>query len=75
MTIDYTTSSYKLQGFVQLIEQYSDRFMLSTDSGYGLSVESAALALYEIIDLLSPETAAKVAFQNYERLIELQPPT
>lgn len=49
--------------------------MLSTDSGYGLSVESAALALYEIIDLLSPETAAKVAFQNYERLIELQPPT
>lgn len=68
-------SSYKLQDFVQLIEQHSDRFMLSTDSGYGLSVESAALALYEIIDLLSPETAAKVAFQNYERLIELQPPT
>jgi len=40
-----------------------------------LSTEQAANALYEIIDLLSPETALKVAYQNYERLVELQPPT
>lgn len=68
-------STHKLQDYVSLMEQYPDRFMLSTDSGYGLNAAHAAHALYEIIDLLSPETAQKVAFQNYERLIELQPPT
>ncbi|MBE1442628.1 hypothetical protein [Paenibacillus sp. OAS669] len=57
------------------MEQYPDRFMLSTDSGYGLTTEQAANALYETIDLLSAETALKVAYQNYERLIEQQPPT
>jgi hypothetical protein len=49
--------------------------MLSTDSGYGITTKQAAKALYEIIDLLSPETALKIAYQNYERLIEFQPPT
>jgi hypothetical protein len=68
-------SSNKLADFIPLIEQFPDRFMLSTDSGYGLTTEQAAKALYETIDLLSPETALKVAYQNYERLIELQPPT
>ncbi|MNG16179.1 hypothetical protein D3C84_1000630 [compost metagenome] len=58
-----------------LIEKYPDRFMLSTDSGYGLTTDTAAKGLYDIIDLLKPDTAAKVAYQNYERLIELQPPT
>jgi hypothetical protein len=68
-------STNKLQDFIPLMEQYPDRFMLSTDSGYGLTTEQAAKALYETIDLLSAETALKVAYQNYERLIELQPPT
>ncbi|MDR6550457.1 amidohydrolase family protein [Paenibacillus qinlingensis] len=68
-------SSNKLVDFIPLIEQFPDRFMLSTDSGYGLTTEKAAKALYETIDLLSPETALKVAYQNYERFIELQPPT
>jgi hypothetical protein len=68
-------STNELQDFVQVIEQYPDRFMLSTDSGYGLTPDEAARALYEIIDLLKPETALQVAYQNYERLVELQPPT
>ncbi len=68
-------STNKLQDFVPVIEQYPDRFMLSTDSGYGLSRYEAAQGLYEIIDLLTPETAVKVAYQNYERLVEQQPPT
>lgn len=68
-------STNKLQDFVPLMEQYPDKFMLSTDSGYGLSTEQVANALYEIIDLLSPETALKVAYQNYERLVELEPPS
>lgn len=68
-------STNKLEDYVPLIEQYSDRFMLSTDSGYGLTTEHAAKGLYDLIDLLSPDTALKVAYQNYERLIEQQPPT
>jgi len=68
-------STNKLEDFIPLIEQYSDRFMLSTDSGYGLSAELAGQALYDTIDLLTPETALKVSHQNYERLIERQPPT
>ncbi|MNB71011.1 Amidohydrolase [compost metagenome] len=68
-------STNKLEDFVPLIEKYPDRFMISTDSGYGLSKTLAAKGLYDLIDLLSPETAEKVAYQNYEGLIERQPPT
>ncbi len=68
-------SGNKLEDFVPLIESYPDRFFLSTDGGYGIGKTRAAYAMFEIIDLLSPETAVKVAYQNYERLIEQQPPT
>lgn len=68
-------STNKLEDFVPLMEKYPDRFMLSTDAGFGLTTEQAAKALYETIDLLSAETALKVAYQNYEGLIERQPPT
>jgi len=68
-------STNRLEDFVPPMEKYPDRFMLSTDVGFGLTTEQAAKALYETIDLLSPETALKVAYQNYEGLIERQPPT
>ncbi|WP_410770302.1 amidohydrolase family protein [Fontibacillus sp. BL9] len=72
----YSPSSInKLEDYVPLMEKYPDRFMLSTDSGFGLSRDQAANGIYEMIDLLSPETALKVAYQNYEGLIERQPPT
>jgi len=68
-------SGNKLEDFVPLIENYPDRFFLSTDGGYGIGKTRAAYAIFETLDLLSPETAVKVAYQNYERLIEQQPPT
>lgn len=68
-------SFHDLKNFVPLMEKYPDRFMLSTDSGYDLTAEEAAEALYQTIDLLTSVTAMKIAYQNYERLIELQPPT
>lgn len=70
-----TESAHKLKDFIPLMEQYPDRFFISTDSGFGLTAEQAAIALYETIDLLSAETALKIAYQNYEKIIELQPPT
>ncbi|OAB35317.1 amidohydrolase [Paenibacillus glacialis] len=74
-TVYNSDSNYSLKDFIPLLEQYPDRFMLSTDTGYGLMPGQATDALYETIDLLSPETAQKVAFLNYERMIELQQPT
>lgn len=68
-------SEQDLEDFVPLIEKYPDRFLLGSDSGYDIGLENSYLAMYELIDLLSPETAAMVASENYRRLIEEQPPT
>ncbi|WP_337103519.1 amidohydrolase family protein [Paenibacillus sp. YIM B09110] len=69
------SSTNKLEDFVPLIERYPERFFLSTDSGYSIGKEKAAAAMFQMIDLLTPETAVKVAYQNYESIIERQPPT
>jgi predicted TIM-barrel fold metal-dependent hydrolase len=64
-----------LADFVSVIEKYPDQFMVSTDSGYGVGQTKALQAIYELLDLLTPETACTVAHQNMERLIESQLPT
>ncbi|WLD94371.1 amidohydrolase family protein [Alkalihalobacillus sp. AL-G] len=68
-------SEHKLADFVSVIEEYPDRFFLGSDSGIEIGLENSYKAMYELLDLLSPKTAAKVAYQNYEKLIEQQPPT
>ena len=64
-----------LADFVPMIEKYPDRFMVSTDSGYAVGYSQAVQAMYELLDLLTPATACKVAYQNFERILELQLPT
>lgn len=66
---------HDLEDFVELIEKYPDRFFLGSDSGYDIGLENSYKAMYELLDLLSPETAALVASENYKKLIEEQPPT
>ncbi|WP_335377570.1 amidohydrolase family protein [Bacillus sp. JJ1122] len=66
---------HDLEDFVELIEKYPDRFFLGSDSGYDIGLENSYKAMYELLDLLSPETAAMVASENYKKLIEEQPPT
>lgn len=68
-------SDNELKDFVPLVEKFPHRFMFGSDSGYGIGYDAAIAAIYEMIDLLSPETAVKVAYQNYESLIETQQPT
>ncbi|MFC4411805.1 amidohydrolase family protein [Chungangia koreensis] len=68
-------SKYELVDFVPLVEEYRGRFVLGSDSGYSIGLENSYTAMYQFIDLLSPETAGRVAFQNYEEIIEKQPPT
>lgn len=71
------SSAYKLEDFVPIIKEFPDRFLLSTDSGYGLtSEENAIQAMYMLLDALDdPELINKIAFGNIERLIRDQPIT
>lgn len=68
-------STNTLADFVPLMTKYSDRFLLSSDSGYGISPVQAYEAMYQMLDLLDPETARRVAHDNFERLIAAQPAT
>lgn len=69
-------SAYETKDFVDLIEAYPDQFLLGTDSGYGIGgYKLAAEAIYELLDLLKPETREKVASGNFERLLNEQRPT
>lgn len=70
-------STNKLEDFVPLIKKYPERFLLSTDSGYGLKNEAEALrAMYLMIDLLGDtEEARMIAYGNLDKLITIQPAT
>lgn len=69
------TSKFQLGDFVPLIEDYPSRFVLGSDSGYDIGIDQSYTAMYEMIDLLSAKTAGKVAYQNFEHLMERQLPT
>ncbi|WP_052476250.1 amidohydrolase family protein [Cohnella kolymensis] len=66
---------YELKDYVDVIEKYPNRVFLSTDSGIELKYEDAMTALYELIDLLSPETACKVSHENFLKIMNEQPVT
>lgn len=69
-------SKSEMESYIPLMERFSSRFFLSTDSGYGLSSLAYAYeAMYEVIDRLTPEAAINIAFKNFEYLMENQPPT
>ncbi|HEY4390672.1 MAG TPA: amidohydrolase family protein [Paenibacillus sp.] len=63
--------------FIPIMEKYPDRFMLSTDSGYGIGSEEQAIdALYRILYLLDdPGLAKRIAHDNMMDLIQAQPAT
>jgi predicted TIM-barrel fold metal-dependent hydrolase len=67
-------SRYDLADFVPLIEKWPDRFMVSSDSGYGIGYNAAYKAIYELFDLLRPETVELVAHGNWERIESLRRP-
>lgn len=71
------SSVYELEDYVPIIKEYPDRFLLSTDSGYGISSEEHAIqAMYMLLEAVDdPEIAKKIASGNIERLIRDQPAT
>jgi hypothetical protein len=70
-------SSNSLADFVPVMKKFPDRFMLSTDSGYGLESEEAAIwAMYLLIDLLDDKAiTAKIAHDNLFEIISQEPAT
>ncbi|WP_233500656.1 amidohydrolase family protein [Paenibacillus antibioticophila] len=71
-------SAYELEDFVPVIKKFPDRFLLSTDSGYGLSggEEKAIEGMYRLMDALDDrQIAQQVAGGNLEELIRIQPAT
>ncbi len=75
-----TVNSYddrEMASYISVMEKYPDRFMLSTDSGYGLGSEEVAIeGMYRWIDAIDdPALVRKVAYENMDRLIRHQPAT
>ncbi|WP_223192681.1 amidohydrolase family protein [Paenibacillus sedimenti] len=70
-------SSNKLEDFIPVMKQFPDRFMLSSDSGYGVKSEEAAIeAMYRVMDALNdPNLARKIAYDNLDAIIRSAPAT
>ncbi|KTD86232.1 hypothetical protein [Paenibacillus etheri] len=60
-------SAIKPEQFISVMKKFPDRFMLSTDSRYGIGSEEKAIdAMYQMLDLLDdPELARKIAHDNH----------
>lgn len=68
-------SNQTLEDYADLISRYPTRFMVSSDSGYGLSYEEAYKSMYELFDLLDDDVVNMVASGNFQSLIDQQPIT
>lgn len=68
-------SPYKSEDYIKIMEKYPDRFFLSTDSAVEMTYAEAIPAMYEVLDMLTPETRKKVASENFQNIIDAQPPT
>jgi hypothetical protein len=70
-------SSNKLKDFIPVMKEFPDRFVLSTDSGFGLiSEEQAIEGMYRLIDELGDKMIAKmIAHDNLYAIIRDQPAT
>lgn len=68
-------SSHQLEDYVPVMKEFPDRFVLSTDSGYGLEggYQKAVEAMYLMLDVLGDgELVRKIAGANMQALIDRQ---
>ncbi len=59
-----------LESYVPLIERHPSKFLVSSDSGYGIEYYQAYEAIYALLDKLSPNAREHIAHKNFENLIE-----
>lgn len=71
------SSANELSDFLPVARAFPERFLLSSDSGYALPSEEAAVeSMYRFIDLIDdPVLARNVAHDNFARLIDRQTAT
>ncbi|WP_341679073.1 amidohydrolase family protein [Niveibacterium sp. SC-1] len=62
-------STYSLDDYLPLIRAYPERFLVSSDSGYGVGYENAYVAIRRLLNLLDRETAEKIAYRNFDALM------
>ncbi|NOV02615.1 amidohydrolase family protein [Paenibacillus sp. LMG 31457] len=76
-TVFNLESANRIEDFLPVIRQFPDKFMLSTDSGYGLASEEAAIeAMYRVLDAIGdPALIKKVAYDNLDAIIRNEPAT
>ncbi|NQX67850.1 amidohydrolase family protein [Paenibacillus alba] len=76
-TILNPDSANRLEDFLPLMKQFPDRFMLSTDSGYGVGSEEAAIeAMYRVLDALGePALISQIAYSNLDNILRKEPAT
>ncbi|MGQ7884160.1 amidohydrolase family protein [Paenibacillus sp. WC2504] len=70
-------SSNRIEDFLPVMKQFPDKFMLSTDSGFGLASEDAAIeAMYRVMDAIGdPALIKKVAYDNLDAILQNEPAT
>jgi predicted TIM-barrel fold metal-dependent hydrolase len=59
-----------LDAYIPLIEKYHTKFLVSTDSGYGMKYYQAYEAIYELLDKVNEQTREVIAYKNFECLME-----
>jgi len=62
-------SDFTLEDYLPLIRAYPDRFLVGSDSGYGVGYENAYVAIRRLLNMLDRETAEKIGYRNFERLM------
>jgi predicted TIM-barrel fold metal-dependent hydrolase len=59
-----------IEEYLPLIERYYSRFLVSSDSGYGIEYYQAYEAIYSLLDRISENAREHLAHKNFEYLIE-----
>jgi predicted TIM-barrel fold metal-dependent hydrolase len=58
-----------LEDYVPLIEEYPNRFLLGSDSGYGVGYENAYIAMRRLLNLVRRDVAERIAYGNFKHLM------
>lgn len=68
-------SEHALEDFVEVAREFPDRWLLGSDSGYGLDDEGLALeSMYRFLHLLGDDAVARgIAFGNFDRILAARP--
>ena len=64
-----------LRGYSTLIEEFPNKFVISTDGGFDIGYRKAYMAFFALFELLDEDLIEKVASENFLNLLKDQPVT